>query len=93
MINLVEEIVVGINGSMTVKMYGNVDECLITLTRRVKATIFESDRTENEYGQHLFWIMALDDKNGYVHNRASFDSEPTFDTLVPIVQLCAYDTE
>ena len=37
--------------------------------------------------------MTLDDKNSYVHKRASFDSTPTFNTLIPILQLCAYDTE
>ena len=93
MVNLVEEIVVAINGSMTAKMYGNVDEGLITLTGRVKPTIFEGDRTENEYDQHMPWIMKLDDKNGYVHKKASFDSTPTFNSLIPILQLCAFDTE
>lgn len=98
MAKLVEEIVVAINGSTTVKMYGSVDEGFLTLTGRIKATIFEGDRTENEYDQHMPWTMTLDAKTGYVHNgyvhkRASFDSAPTFNSLVPILKLCAYDIE
>ena len=92
-VNLVEEIVVVVNGSTTAKIYGNVDEGLITLTGRIKATIFKGDQTENEYDQHMPWIMALDAEIGYVHKRVSFDSVPIFNSLIPILQLCAYDTE
>ena len=55
------------NGSTTAKMYGNVDEGLMTLAGRVKETVSEGDWTENEYDEHVPWIMMLyaDSERGF----------------------------
>ena len=79
MVKLVKDNVVVSNGNATAEMYGNVDEVLMTLTRRVKGTIFEGDRMENEYDEHVPWIMMFyADDGDYVHKRLSFDNVPIF---------------
>jgi hypothetical protein len=86
MVNLLEDIVVTINGSTTANIYVGIQEAFLTLTGRVKATIFNGDLA-HQWGQVEFWSMTLDDKD-YVYKKAIFDRVPKFNEMVPMLQLC-----
>jgi hypothetical protein len=91
---LIKDIVVEINGSTTTKLYGRTDSGTLSLSGRVKATVFSGDRTTNEYDQLMPWTMGrLDPQQSYVHQRASFDRAPVFNSPIPMLQLCAYTNE
>jgi hypothetical protein len=91
-VNLVEDIVVIINGSATSKIYGGIQEGFLTLTGRVKATTFNGGRTDGEQEQHMPWNMTLDEKD-YIHKRGAFDRVQKVNEMVPMLQLCRFDWE
>jgi hypothetical protein len=87
-VSLVNEIVVTINGSSTFSSYGEVEEGILELTGRIKATVYDKEGA-GVFG--LPWDMALDEKHHYGYKYAYFDRTPKLGGTLIILRLCEWE--
>jgi hypothetical protein len=87
-VSLVNDIVVTINGSSTSASYGEVEEGILELTGRVKATVYTKEGA-GEFG--IPWDMALDERDHYYRKQAWFDRAPKLGGNLIILRLCEYE--
>jgi hypothetical protein len=87
MVSLIDDVVVTINGSSTSSSYGEVEEGILELTGRLKAT-FYTKQGAGEFG--IPSDMALDEKDRYWHKLAWFDRVPKLGGDLMILRVCKY---